>query len=107
MNGTEWTLIKAGKHCQWEILVADEYSIEESTHVVFDKVNRILTVEVVDGVTIGLFDAKGKELSEERVNLTNKASFLMKKCPAGTYLLRITKAKQKHEVKIKLGAPIN
>ena len=106
MNGTEWTLIKAGENCQWEILVADEYSIEESTHVAFDKVNRILTVEVVDGVTLALYDTKGKELNEERVNIGNKSAFLMEKCPAGTYLLKITKANQQHEVKIKLGAPV-
>ena len=106
MYNSEWILIKSGNYCKWEILVADEYSIAESTHVIFDKVNRTLTTEVMEGVTVELFDEKGKDLNDIRLNMNTKVAFLMDKLPAGNYLLRLTNETQKHEVNIKLGTPV-
>lgn len=106
-GASEWKLLKSGDNCQWELLVADEYSIAESTRVIFDKKERILTTELMHGVIAELFDEKGTDLNHLRVTLTNKCSFLVDDLPAGVYLLRLSNDKQSHEVKIKLGAPLN
>lgn len=106
MNASEWSLMKGGKNCRWEILVADEYSIQESTSVTFDKVNRTLTVEMMEGVKVEIYDEKGKSYDDLRVNLNDKMAFLMDGLPAGTYLLKLSNQTQSHEVRIKLGIPV-
>lgn len=108
----EWTLIKAGDQCPWEILVADELSIEESTSINFNKKKRILSVKKKSGVTVELFDEAGNDLNGLRVNLVDESSFNLKKQPAGVYLLKLTKEQtgmgitEKEEIKIKLGSPV-
>ena len=108
----EWTLIKAGDQCPWEILVADELSIEESTSINFNKKKRILSVKKKSGVTVELFDEAGNDLNGLRVNLVDESSFNLKKQPAGVYLLKLTKEQtgmgitEKEEIKIKLGFPV-
>lgn len=108
----EWTLIKAGDQCPWEILVADEYPISESTSIHFNKVTRILTVKKKSGVTATLYDEAGTDLSNLRVNVVNESAFNLKKQPAGVYTLKLTKEQpgmginEEESVKIKLGAPV-
>lgn len=108
----EWTLIKAGDHCPWEILVADEYPISESTSIHFNKVKRILTVKKKSGVTATLYDEAGTDLSNLRVNVVNESAFNLKKQPAGVYTLKLTKEQpgmginEEESVKIKLGDPV-
>lgn len=108
----EWTLIKAGDQCPWEILVADELSIEESTSINFNKKKRILSVKKKSGVTVELFDEAGNDLNGLRVNLVDESSFNLKKQLAGVYLLKLTKEQtgmgitEKEEIKIKLGSPV-
>ena len=108
----EWTLIKAGDQCPWEILVADELSIEESTSINFNKKKRILSVKKKSGVTVELFDEAGNDLNGLRVNLVDESSFNLKKQPVGVYLLKLTKEQtgmgitEKEEIKIKLGSPV-
>lgn len=107
----EWTLIKAGDQCPWEILVADEHPIAESTSITFNKVKRILTVKKKGGVIAELFDEAGTDLSNLRVNVVNESSFNLKAQPAGTYTLKLTKEQpavgtnEEETIKVKLGAP--
>lgn len=107
----EWTLIKAGDQCPWEILVADEHPIAESTSITFNKVKRILTVKKKGGVVAELFDEAGTDLSNLRVNVVNESSFNLKAQPAGTYTLKLTKEQpamginEEETIKVKLGAP--
>lgn len=87
----EWTLIKAGDECPWEILVTDEHTIAESTSINFNKAKRILTVKKKAGVTAELFDEAGTDLSNLRVNVVNESVFNLKNQPAGVYTLKLTK----------------
>lgn len=104
-DALEWTLLKGGEKCQWEILVADEFSIEETTVLKYDKQTRKITltlkkddVEVTFLKPDGTALADGVEMNGNAVTITTGA------LPAGTYTLKLVKGNDRKEVKIKLGA---
>ena len=66
MNTPDWTLIKGNDEagCVWDLLIADEYSIEETTQLTYNKKNRLLKLHLKDGVTVTLQSSDGNDLSD-------------------------------------------
>lgn len=100
---TEWTLIKGGDECAWEVLVGDEYSIDESTSLEFDRNTRKLKVKVKDGVTVSLTTSDGKALEDRVVMSGNTATIRTDDLSKGTYLLKLSKGSENRELKLQLG----
>ncbi len=65
-DADEWKLIKPrNEDCQWEILVADEYTIAETTSFTFDKQNRVITLETKEGVAAELYTPAGVQITDD------------------------------------------
>lgn len=99
----EWTLVKGGEECVWELLVTDEYSIEETTRVRFQKKERTLIVNTKDGVNIKFTNNEGTDLSHLCETTENETIIHTKDLPAGNYLLNLKKTFENKDVRIKLG----
>ncbi len=65
VNTDDWLLIKPAAEidCRWEVLVADEYTIGETTSFTFDKTNRVITLETKEGVTAELYTPEGVQIT--------------------------------------------
>lgn len=101
----EWTLIKGGEECTWELLVADEKTLAQATSVSFNKEARILKVKTKSGATVLLTDKDGNALADICTVVGNQTVINAKELPAGTYLLKLTKDPENLTVRIKLGEP--
>ena len=99
----EWTLVEGGEECVWELLVTDEYSIEETTRVRFQKKERTLIVNTKDGVNIKFTNNEGTDLSHLCKTTENETIIHTKELPAGNYLLNLKKTFENKDVRIKLG----
>lgn len=100
---TEWTLVKGGDECTWELLVGDKYTIAESTSLEYDRVTRKLKVQVKEGVDVSFISSDGKPLSSRVNKVGNTATINAEGLSKGTYLLKFSKGDEKHELKIQLG----
>lgn len=99
----EWTVIKAGEDCTWELLVADEVAIEESTVVRYRKSEGTLEVTTKEGVAVQLLSEAGVPLSECCSSEGVKTVIRTQGLPAGTYILQLKKTFEDCQVRIKLG----
>ena len=65
VNNQEWRIITGNKddNCVWELLIADEFSIEETTQLTYSKKNRLLKLTVKDGVSAELRSHSGDDFS--------------------------------------------
>ncbi len=101
----EWTLIKGGEECTWELLVADEKTLAQATSVNFNKESRVFKVKTKSGATVLLTDKDGNALADICTVVGNQTVINAKELPAGTYLLKLTKDPETITVRIKLGEP--
>lgn len=103
----QWTLVRGNEEegCVWDLVLLDEYTIEESTVFTYDKSSRQICLIVKDGVTASLTDASGKDYGQvclnERQSVTIDAALL----PAGTYTLTLRKGKEQKELRFTIGEP--
>lgn len=89
----EWTLIKGNEEecCKWELPIADEYSIEETTLMTFNKENHILTLQTKDGVTVSLKDENGNDYSSYCSRRENQITVNTSELQGGRYNLTLQK----------------
>ena len=99
----DWTLIKGGEECTWELLVAEEFTLAQATSVSFAKDKRTLRVKTKEGATVVFADKDGKELSDICKPAGAQTIIDAASLPAGTYLLKVTRDAESLTVKIKLG----
>ena len=100
---TEWTLVKGGDECTWELLVGDEHTIAESTSLEYDRTTRKMKVQVKEGVSVSLVSSDGKSLTANVNKVGNTATVTTEGLAKGTYLLKLSKGDEKYELKIQLG----
>lgn len=103
-DALEWTLLKGGEKCQWEILVGDEFSVEETTVLKYDKQTRKITLTLKDDVEVTFLKPDGTALADGVEVKGNAVTITTWTLPAGTYTLKLVKGNDRKEVKIKLGA---
>lgn len=99
----DWTLIKGGEECTWELLVAEEFTLAQATSVSFAKDKRTLRVKTKEGATVVFADKDGKELSDICKPAGAQTIIDAASLPAGTYLLKVNRDTESLTVKIKLG----
>ena len=92
-NTPEWTLIKGNEEdgCVWDLLIADEYSIEETTQLTYNKKSRLLRLLVKDGVSVSLRSSGGSDCSEKCQIQGNEITVDTSLLRDGTYSLTLQK----------------
>ena len=101
---SEWTVIKGGEDCVWELLVGDKQTIAESTSLEYDRTTRKMKVTVKDGVSVSLLSSDGTSLPSRVNKVGSTATINVDGLEKGTYLLKLSKGDENHELKIQLGA---
>ena len=99
----KWTLVEGGNECVWDLPITDEYSIEETTRIRFQKKERILIVNTKDGVNIKFTNNRGTNLDHLCETKENETIIQTYGLPAGNYLLNLKKTFENKDVRIKLG----
>lgn len=102
-QASEWTLITGGDECVWELPITDEYSIEETTRIRFQKKERKMIVNTKDGVTIQFKNSIGSDLNHLYETKENETIIHLEGLAKGNYLLNLKKTFEKKNVRIKLG----
>ena len=92
-NTPEWTLIKGNDEdgCVWDLLIADEYSIEETTQLTYNKKSRLLRLLVKDGVSVSLHSSGGSDCSDKCQIQGNEITVDTSLLRDGTYSLTLQK----------------
>ena len=92
-NTPEWTLIKGNEEdgCTWDLLIADEYSIEETTQLTYNKKSRLLRLLVKDGVSVSLRSSGGSDCSDKCQIQGNEITVDTSLLRDGTYSLTLQK----------------
>lgn len=81
--------------CTWDLLIADEYSIEETTQLTYNKKNRLLKLHLKDGVTVTLQSSDGNDLSDRCQIQENEVTVDTSLLGTGTYTLTLQKGDDK------------
>lgn len=100
---TDWQLIKGGPECSWDLLVADEYTIEESTNLKYNKKASTLLVQTKEGVDVQFMNGNGIVLADRCTNEGVQTTIRTEGLQAGVYKLKLKKTFESCEVKIRLG----
>ncbi len=92
-NTPEWTLTKGNDEdgCVWDLLIADEYSIEETTQLTYNKKSRLLRLLVKDGVSVSLRSSGGSDCSDKCQIQGNEITVDTSLLRDGTYSLTLQK----------------
>ena len=99
---TKWTLVTGGTDTVWELLIADEFSIDETTSICRNKLNNTIVVTTKDGVSVEWVHSKGTSKGNCYETVGNVTTIHTESLPAGDYLLKLKKTFESHEVKIRL-----
>lgn len=96
-NTPEWAVIRGNEEegCTWDLLIADEYSIEETTQLTYNKKNRLLKLHLKDGVTVTLQSSDGNDLSDRCQIQENEVTVDTSLLGTGTYTLTLQKGDDK------------
>lgn len=96
-NTPEWTVIRGNEEegCTWDLLIADEYSIEETTQLTYNKRNRLLKLHLKDGVTVTLQSSDGNDLSDRCQIQENEVTVDTSLLGTGAYTLTLQKGDDK------------
>lgn len=90
-NSEEWKLVTSvSNNIPWEILIADEYTISESTSVSFDKESGVLIVAFKDDVAATISSYGQPVVTGITYNL-NSLEVETKRLPEGVYTIKLEK----------------
>jgi len=101
---SEWTLVKGGDDCTWEVLVGDKHTIDESTSLEYNRMTRKLKVQTKDGVNVSFVSPDGTSLDDRVSKSGNTVTVNTEDLTKGIYLLKLSKGKENRELKLKLGS---
>lgn len=65
-NAQEWTVIKGNEEgdCVWDLIIVEDYTIEEITSVSYDRLSKLLRLDFsAGGVSVSLKDASGRTVN--------------------------------------------
>ena len=106
-NNPEWRVVAGNDddNCVWDLPVADEYSIEESTRLEYNRTDRMMRLQVKEGVSATLLGDDGSDYSrlchaenaqEIRIDTSELA--------AGSYRLILQKGSERKELRLSFSA---
>lgn len=106
-TGTDWSVVRGNEDegCVWEYLLADEYTIEESTSLTYNKTERMMRLQVKEGVTAALQAlSDGTDYSASCSTEDGEIRIDTSALPGGNYLLILQKGSERKELRIALPA---
>ena len=103
-SGTsEWKLVRGIEYSIWELPITKEKTIDETTNIRYNKKNYTLELQTKEGVGVQFASEFGVVYSDRCTTKGVVTTINTQGLQAGTYLLKLTKAVETYEIKIKLG----
>lgn len=98
----EWKVIEGGEDTVWDLLITDEFTIDETTNVRYTKETSIMQITTKEGVDVTLFGPDGTEYRDRCVKDGNVINIDLRDLSKGTYTVRLVKTFESEEFKVKL-----
>lgn len=99
----EWTFIKGNDDCEYELLVADEYTIDESTNIIFNKEKKVMEIKTKKGVRVVFKNKEGENLSHLCNSVTEGFVVSVDGLERGIYTISLSKGSESRSLKVILG----
>lgn len=101
-NETQWHIMKGGPDAVWELLLTEEFTLDASTSLTYDKETKEITVISKSGATLSFKSSNGTDFTG-RCKTDGKTTTIGTDGLANdTYTLTISKGSELKELKIKL-----
>lgn len=103
-TATEWSIVQGNDEqgCIWDYLIADESTIETSTSLTYNKTERMMRLQVMEGVTATLQASDGTDYSSSCSAEGQEIRIDTSTLPGDTYLLILQKDTERKELLIAL-----
>lgn len=105
-GSSEWNVVRGNDEdgCIWDLLLDDEYNIEESTKAAFDRKTRVLQLEVKEGVSATLQTTGGSDYTGQCRIEGQTIRIDTSQLPAGNYRLILQKKNDRKELLFSVSA---
>ena len=105
-GASDWTLMKGGDKCTWEVILKEEVDIDANVSLKYERGSKRLIVKATDDITVKLFTEDGQDVSNRLETSAQGKVINASRMELGTYVLRLeVDEEQYREVKLKLGEP--
>lgn len=103
-TATEWSIVRGNDEegCIWDCPIADESTIETSTSLTYNKTERMMRLQVMEGVTATLQASDGTDYSSSCSAEGQEIRIDTSTLPGDTYLLILQKDTDRKELLIAL-----
>lgn len=103
-GASDWTLMKGGDECTWEIILKDMVDIDANVSLKYERSSKRLIVKATDDIQVKLFTEDGQDVSNRLETTAQGKVISASRMELGTYVLRLeVDEEQYREVKLKLG----
>jgi hypothetical protein len=103
-GASDWTLMKGGDKCTWEVILKEEVDIDANVSLKYERGSKRLIVKATDDITVKLFTEDGQDISSRLETTAQGKVINASRMTLGTYVLRLeVDEEQYREVKLKLG----
>ena len=102
-NTKEWTFITGNENCEYELLVADEYTIDESTNIIYNKEKKTVNIKTKKGVQVVFKNKEGENLSHLCNSVKEGFVISVDGLDMGIYTICLSKGDESRSLKIILG----
>ena len=103
-GASDWTLMKGGDKCTWEVILKEEVDIDANVSLKYERGSKRLIVKATDDITVKLFTEDGQDVSNRLETTAQGKVINASRMNLGTYVLRLeVDEEQYREVKLKLG----
>ena len=103
-GASDWTLMKGGDKCTWEIILKDMVDIDANVSLKYERGSKRLIVKATDDIQVKLFTEDGQDVSNRLETSAQGKVISASRFDLGTYVLRLeVDEEQYREVKLKLG----
>lgn len=103
-GASDWTLMKGGDKCTWEVILKEEVDIDANVSLKYERGSKRLIVKATDDIKVKLFTEDGQDVSNRLETTAQGKVINASRMNLGTYVLRLeVDEEQYREVKLKLG----
>lgn len=103
---SQWEVVRGNEEegYVWDLLIDDEYNIEETTQATFDRKTRVLQLQVKEGVTTTLQTTGGSDYTGQCQISGQTVRINTSQLPAGNYRLILQKRNDRKELLFSVSA---
>lgn len=99
-QATGWSIIKGNENSNWELVLSDENTIDETTELIYTKQEQLLKVRTKVGVQVSFMNRNGLELMDRCRIVADGVTIDVKGLPKDTYLLKLAKGHEQRTIEI-------